>query len=334
MSKRVSMKNIAQELGVSVALVSYVLNGKFTNRINVETADRIRDLAHKYNYTPNQIAKSLKTNKTYTLGLIVADISNIFYSEIAQHIENEAQNQGYNVIFASAFEDAIRFRSIIEVFVAKQLDGLILAVPEGAEKYIDLVEQSGIPYVIIDREFLAVDATKVINIDNYAASAQVVKHLYEAGFKRPAAISLQSSLRHLIARNLGFTASINLYYGSKAFLYEIVEKKLEDSIENVIINAIEQDKVDVLYFLTNRIAMAGLAVLSKHNIAVPNQVAVVCFDQAEAYKIFKTPLTYVKQPIAEMSKEAVKQILNFDVKTNKSKFATELIIQKSSIKND
>lgn len=332
-NKKVSMKNIAQELGVSVALVSYVLNGKFINRINIHTADRIRTLAIKYNYTPNQIAQSLKTNKTYTLGLIVADISNIFSSELAQYIEMEAHNQGYNVIFASAYEDAMRFKSIVEVFVAKQLDGLILAVPAEADVYLDIVERSGIPYVIMDREFTSIDPHKFINIDNYAASAEVVTHLFESGFKRPAAITLQSSLKHLNDRNLGFVESVNKRYNSEFFLYEIPEKRLIDSIEQIIMHAIEQDKVDVLYFLTNRIAMAGLAVLSKNNIEVPDQVGVVCFDQADAYTVFKTPLTYVKQPIAEMSKEAVTQILNPNYVKNKNKFSTQLVIQKSTLLN-
>src|SRR5690606_35989341 len=144
MSKKVSMKDIAAELGVSVALVSYVLNGKMTSRINVETADKIRRLATKYNYRPNQIAKSLKSRKTYTIGLIVADISNLFYSSIARFIEEEANQHGYNVLFGSAYEDTKRFSSLLDVFIAKQVDGLILAVPDGGEVFLPLLQQVNI----------------------------------------------------------------------------------------------------------------------------------------------------------------------------------------------
>src|SRR5690606_13771297 len=112
MSKKVSMKRIATELGVSVALVSYVLNGKMTNRINEDTAKRIRDLAEKLNYRPNQIAKSLKNSKTYTMGLIVADISNSFYSHLARCFQEEANTHGHNLIVGWAYEDPKRFENI------------------------------------------------------------------------------------------------------------------------------------------------------------------------------------------------------------------------------
>lgn len=329
MAKKVSMKDIAKELGVSVALVSYVLNEKFTNRINADTAERIRKLAEKYHYTPNQIAKSLKSNKTFTLGLVVADISNLFYSEIAQHIEHEAQLQGYNVVFASAYENAKNFKSIVDVFISKQVDGLILAVPEGADPYIQLVEASGIPYVIIDREFEGVDPNKIINIDNYKASQEVVRHLHTQGFKKPAAVALKSNLNHLIFRKMGFVDCIKSLYDSDAFFYEISEKKLEEEVEDIILKGIQEEQIDVFFFLTNRIAMVALAVLSKYQIAVPQTVGVVCFDEAEAYKIFKTTVTYVKQPLEEMSKAAVNRVLNTQA-TGKSKFSTKLIVHQST----
>lgn len=331
MAKKISMKDIAQELGVSVALVSYVLNRKFSNRISVDTAEKIRKLAKKYNYTPNQIAKSLKNNKTYTIGLIVADISNLFYSEISRHIEEEAQSLGYNVVFASAYEDPNRFESIVDVFLSKQVDGLILAVPEGADKYLSKVEQSGIPYVSIDREFENIDPSKIINIDNYKASASVVQHLHENGFKKPCAIALKSNLNHLVARKKGFTETINLNYNAEALLSEISERTLEEEIEGVILKAIKEDKADAIYFLTNRIAMAGLAVLAKNNIAVPESVGVVCFDEAEAYKIFNTNLTYVKQPLIEMGVAAVQKIINQKSNNQNLKFSTTLIIKESTI---
>jgi len=330
MSQKVSMKSIAKELGVSIALVSYVLNGKLTHRISPATAERIRALADKYNYTPNQIAKSLKTNKTYTLGLIVADISNIFYSELAQHIEEEAQNHGYNVIFASAYEDSEKFKSILDVFVAKQVDGLILAVPAGADIYIQSVDQAAIPYVIIDREFEGIDPIKIININNYEASASVVHHLYTAGFKRPGAIALKSDLLHLKDRKTGFIDSVAQYDYDQSFFYEIAEKELEEKIEDCILNAIKIDKVDSLFFLTSRIAMAGLAILAKYNVRVPKEVGVVCFDESHAYKIFNTPLTYVKQPLEEMSKAAVHLLINSITPEAKLNFNTQLIIKEST----
>lgn len=89
MRRKVSLKDIAQKLNVSTALVSYVLNDKFTDRIHPDTARRIKNLAEELEYHPNQIAKSLKNNQTFTIGLIIADISNLFYSSIARVIKKQ-----------------------------------------------------------------------------------------------------------------------------------------------------------------------------------------------------------------------------------------------------
>src|SRR3990170_7821821 len=99
MFKKTSLKDIATKVGVSTALVSYVLNNKKEGRISKEVAVKIKDAAREMNYRTNQIAKSLKTNKTYTIGLIVADISNPFFSALARIIEDEADKLNYTVIF-------------------------------------------------------------------------------------------------------------------------------------------------------------------------------------------------------------------------------------------
>ncbi len=331
MSKKVSMKDIATELGVSVALVSYVLNGKFTNRINVETAEKIRKLAKQHNYRPNQIAKSLKSSKTYTIGLIIADISNLFYSYIAHFIEEEANKQGYNVVFGSAYEDPERFASILDVFIAKQVDGLILAVPEGGEKYLERVKEVSLPFVVLDREFAELDRSMIVNIDNYGASKVVVEHLQQQGFTKTAAIALKTNLKHLQARKEGFMETSSQALGLREPLfYEVLEKDLEQEIERIILHAVQVEKVDSLYFFTNRIAMAGLAVLARFDIAVPEQVAVVCFDEADAYKIFKREITYVQQPLKEMSQMAVQKILDPEIRTLKKIFQTKLIVKEST----
>src|SRR6188472_3049568 len=113
MKNKISLKDIAEKVGVSVTLVSYVLNNKMEGRINKDVAQKIRDTAKKLNYHTNQIAKSLKTNKTNTIGLIVADISNPFSSGLARIIEDEADKQGYTVIFGSSDEKPLRFENLL-----------------------------------------------------------------------------------------------------------------------------------------------------------------------------------------------------------------------------
>ncbi|MCH5715298.1 LacI family DNA-binding transcriptional regulator [Niabella hibiscisoli] len=140
------LKDIAREVGVSVALVSYVLNNRFENRINKDVAEKIRTTARRLHYQPNQIAKSLKTNKTFTIGLVVADISNPFSSGLARIIEDEGAKYGYTVIFGSSDEDLVKFETLTNAFINRQVDGLILLPPAGSEPLLLRLQQMRFPF--------------------------------------------------------------------------------------------------------------------------------------------------------------------------------------------
>lgn len=329
------MKRIATELGVSVALVSYVLNGKMTNRINEDTAKRIRGLAEKLNYRPNQIAKSLKNSKTYTMGLIVADISNFFYSHLARYIEEEANTHSYNLIFGSAYEDPKRFENILHILIARQVDGLILAIPEGAEHCISYLNEIEIPFVLIDREFPEFEKITTINLDNFKSSKSVVSHFLSQGFKRLGAVGLSTHLHHLQERKRGFVETgLASLPADAVYSYDIAENRLIDEIEQVITSAINHDRLDAICFFTNKIAMAALPVIVKLGLRVPDDIAIVCFDEAEAYKLFFCPLSYVRQPLQAMSNLAVSYLTDNEqrLRGNHIKFDSDLVINSSSLR--
>src|SRR5690554_4820603 len=118
MKKKISLKDIAKEAGVSTALVSYVLSGKEKEaRVGQEIADVVRKIAKDLNYQPNHIAKSLKTGRSYTIGLIVADISNPFFANVARNIEDEAKNDNYTAIFGSSDEKPEKLRDLLDVLI-------------------------------------------------------------------------------------------------------------------------------------------------------------------------------------------------------------------------
>src|SRR2546423_9040838 len=148
MRKKTSLKDIAERVGVSTALVSYVLNNQKEGRISKTVAQKIRDTAKQLNYSTNQIAKSLKTNKTYTIGLIVSDISNPFSSSLARIIEDEAEKNNYTVIFGSSDESAERSWKLINVLLNRQVDGFIIASAENAESQIVYLKENEIPFVL------------------------------------------------------------------------------------------------------------------------------------------------------------------------------------------
>lgn len=314
--KKIALKDIARELGVSTALVSYVLNDKFTNRINPETARRIRDLADELQYHPNQIAKSLKNSKTFTIGLIIADISNLFYSGIARVIEDEAKKHMYNVIFGSADENPEKFKDLIQVFVSRQVDGLILASPEGSEEQLQYLKEKNIPFVLIDRYFPALSSLDTVIIDNYRASYDAVEHFAERGYKYPVMINLTSGLAHLIDRSNGFRDASLKHFGKNNYhIVEIQEEALSERIEEVISELLPASSpVDSVFFSTNKIALEGLAVLAKLQKKIPQELGVICFDEADAYKLFSTSVSFVKQPLDQIGREAVEILLERGVR--------------------
>ncbi|HEV7622436.1 MAG TPA: LacI family DNA-binding transcriptional regulator, partial [Flavisolibacter sp.] len=148
MRTKVSLKDIAQKVGVSTALVSYVLNNQKVDRINKQLAQKIKETAIELNYRTNHIARSLKTNKTFTIGLIVSNISNPFSSALARIIEDEAGQQNYTVLFSSSDENEHKSLKLINVFLDHQVDGLIIAPTENAASQLSLLIENEIPFVL------------------------------------------------------------------------------------------------------------------------------------------------------------------------------------------
>src|SRR5690606_5499858 len=130
--------------------------------------------AAELNYQPNQIAKSLKSGKSFTIGLIVADISNPFFANIARTIEDEAKKDNYTVIFGSSDENAEKSKDLIDVLVKRQVDGFIIAPTENSETQIEYLIKANIPFVLIDRYFPGIESNYVVT-DNHQAAYDATK---------------------------------------------------------------------------------------------------------------------------------------------------------------
>ncbi len=333
MRKRVSLKDIANELGVSTAIVSYVLNGKYEGRISDIKANQIKDMAKKLNYFPNQIAKSLRKERTLTIGLIIADISNFFYSNIVRYIENESKRYNYNVIFGSTDENADKFNELVQVMLSRQVDGMILAAPKGTEDTLGYLRDQGIPFVLIDRYFPLVTDINTVGINNYQTSYAVVEHIARNSYKKPAMVTLHTELFHMQERTAGFkNASMELLGIKEPKVVEIKEEALSEEIEDRMLGLLKEG-VDLVYFSTNKIAMKGLAVLVRHNIRVPEEMGIVCFDEADAYHIFNTSITFVKQPLQQIGKVSVEvliSLINGDHSAKSIVLDTQIVAHNSS----
>ncbi|OJU52587.1 MAG: LacI family transcriptional regulator [Bacteroidales bacterium 45-6] len=330
MKKRVSIKDVALHVGVSTALVSYVLNNKKEGRISKEAAAKIRQAAIDLNYVPNQIARSLKSQKTNTIGLIVADIANPFSSQIARIIEDEAQKNGYSVIFGSSDESADKTQNLIFLLLNRQVDGFIVALPENAEKQLNYLAGIDIPFVLFDRYYPEVE-TNFVAIDNYKAASQAVQHLMANGRKQIGIVTYQTGLHHLSERKRGATDLIQ----NTSLEVNVRIDHLKEDVDAGIDRLLKLDTpVDALFFTTNLLAISGLKYLNELGVKVPEQIAVVGFDETDAFDLFYSPVTYVKQPMEQLASQSLRLLLDaIDNPGAKQGVVidTELVVRKSSV---
>lgn len=332
--KKASIKDIARIAGVSVATVSYVLNKKEGQRISVETKKKIFEVAETINYTPNRMARSLKNNRTKLLGLIVADISNEFYSTIARNLEDNALKLGYTLIIGSSDENAEKFEKLIELFSQQQVDGMIVAPVAGSEDSLLKLINKNYPVVTIDRYLKGVNVPGII-VNNREIAESTTSILLEKDFDKIIYVGYDTKLQHLLDRQQGFDASISESH--KNIAVERIKVGLDnitEEIHNQLANALgKNSKNTALYLSSNKLAVAGLSYLIKNNIKVPQDVSVLAFDETEAYKLFPTEITYVKQPLEQMTDEAIKlldlQINEYSNTSKKITLSGDLIIKKS-----
>ncbi|MDQ6844000.1 MAG: substrate-binding domain-containing protein [Bacteroidota bacterium] len=336
MKKKVSLKDIASKVGVSTALVSYVLNNKKSGRIRKEVAQKIKETAVELNYRTNQIARSLKLKKTFTIGLIVADISNPFFSSMARIIEDEANKKNYTVIFGSADENADKSFKLINALLDRQVDGFIIAPAENAESNAMYLKNHDIPFVLIDRYFPELE-TNWVSLDNHKAAYTGVQHLIRGGNTRTGLVTYHTNLYNLQERKRGYEDAMkaNEILVNKTWIKEILfvnnmKHLVEEAVSDLLSLSVP---VDSILFTSNILAMYGLKYIHAKGIKIPDDLSIVTFDEMDASDLFYAPLTYLKQPIQEMGKIATKILLeNIDEKKEivQVKLDAELVIRKST----
>lgn len=336
MIKKVSLKDIAEKVGVSIALVSYVLNNKKEGRIGKEISEKIRTTAKKMNYRPNLVAKSLKSNRTKTIGLIVADIANPFSSNIARIIEDEAEKNGYTVIFGSSDEKVERFERLLEVFMDRQVDGFIIAPVAQSEKHIETLQKNKVPFVLIDRYFPDLKVNGIM-IDNFKASYDAVMHLIETGCKRIGIVAFKTSLLHLKDRKRGYKAALKKggILLSNDYIKEVAIDITTGEEVNKAINDLLSlpDKADAILFASNKISTIGLKYLNGLKLKIPEELSVVSFDQSDAAEVFYAPVTHIHQPLQDIGQQAVKRLLESfdnDKQMAQLQLQAKLVIRKST----
>ncbi|GAB3998267.1 LacI family DNA-binding transcriptional regulator [Spirosoma daeguense] len=312
-TKKVSIKDIAQQAGVSTALVSYVLNGKEKeSRVGQEIAIKIRQIAKELNYQPSYLAKSLRSGKTQTIGLIIADISNPFFANIARIVEDEAKKNGYTVIIGSSDETADKSWDLINVFLNRQVDGFIIVSAESSDEQVNYLNEKNVPFVLLDRHFPEIP-TDFVSLNNYKAALDAGLHLVENGYRSIGLIGYKSGLFHMKERIRGYRTALqqNGIAFRPEWLSEVGFDNLEQEVKAGIDDMLASDSpIDALIFATYRLAISGLKYINALGLKVPENLAIVSFGQAEAFDLYYCPITYLQQPMDDLGNMAVSVLVN------------------------
>jgi LacI family transcriptional regulator len=311
MKNKVNIKDIAKQLGVSASLVSFVLNGKSKEmRISDEMTSRVLEYVKNTNYKPNYNAKSLRTGKNRTIGLIIADISNPFFAQLARFIESEASKRNYRVIFSSSDEQNEKFASQLEFLKYGQVDGFILTPPIGSEKELLILSEQKIPFVLVDRIFNNVDAHSII-IDNYNAAYSATMRLIAMKRKNIALLNVNNELITMQDRTKGYTDAL---LASGLEINTALVKHLKFSHQKKLVMKSIKEVIDSgaegILFTTNKLGVTGIECIHELDLRIPENLAIVSFDDADVYKISSISISAIQQPLKEMSKEAVRILVN------------------------
>lgn len=291
-----------------MALVSYVLNGKEKeSRVGQEIATKIKQIARELNYQPSHLAKSLRSGRTHTIGLIIADISNPFFANIARVVEDEAKRYGYTLIIGSSDENADKSRDLLNVLINRQVDGFIIVSSEDSAEQVQELKEKSIPFVLLDRYFPEIQ-TNYVSTDHYRAAYDAGRHLITNGYARIGMIAYQSKLFHMQERIRGYMDALkdNEMPFQKAWLKKIRFTHIESEVKAAIDELVAAEPpVDALIFATYSLAINGLKYINELRLRVPDDLAIVSFGQAEAFDLYYCPITYLKQPIGLLGQTAV-----------------------------
>jgi LacI family transcriptional regulator len=293
-----SIKDVAKEAGVSIATVSRVLNS--INVVNEDTKKRVEEAIEKLSYRPNIVARSLKTHRTSTIGIIIPDISSAFYPEIVRGAEDVANIYEYNIILCNTDLDPEKEMEYLNVLKEKMVDGVIYMSNSLESKTIELIKKLQMPTVLVE----TTDEEKTfpsVTIDNEKAAYEATKYLIKKGNKR---------IAYLGAREDKINAGAIRYLGYKKALRESGVELDKDIVSLRGLKAhsgyegmkviIAKSKPDAVFCASDEVAMGAINALREANLRVPEDVNVMGFDNIDSAAIFYPKLTTISQPMYDM----------------------------------
>lgn len=314
--KRITIRDVAREAGVSVTLVSFVMNakrdkdGRLDCPVNPETAKRVLSVAQRLGYRRNFAAASLRSGRSNTIAVIPNDISNKFFAGISRCIEEEANKSGYTVFFASSEESADRLTNVIDAVLAHNVDGLIVAPCTNGESALARALDGKVPVVLLDRDIEDLDTVGKVLLDDVAAGQMATQLLIDNGYRNVEMISYTLGISSLSERENGYRKAMmdNEVY-DKARVHYTTYATAADDIENVIKDAVKRG-VDGLFLPTYSLSAQVLTAMKKLGLKTPQDLAIVGFDESDIYSLYETTVSHIVQPLKELGEKSVEVLID------------------------
>lgn len=332
--KKISLSEIAKKLNVSPTTVSFVLNGKSKEqRVSDEVVKKIQKYIEKVGYKPNTFAQGLRTGKSKIIGLMIEDISNPFFANVAKHIEDRAYQDGYKIMYCSTHNNPAKAADLIKMFKDCRVDGYIIAPTDDMADEIKSLLKDKEKVVLFDRYFKDIPADYIV-VNNEESCVQAVSHFVTNGFKNIALITTASLQSQMADRLKGYTKAIKRN-GLKLFIKKIRYSEdpalISEEIERFLrVNL----TIDAILFATNYLAINGLSVIQKLGFKIPKDIAVISFDDHVLFQFYNPPITSITQPVAQISESVINTLMrklsNAKSQQNCIEIPTSLILRQSS----
>jgi LacI family transcriptional regulator len=322
MFESVTIKDIAKALGVSASTVSRAMNGSY--EIGHDTKKLVLEYAEKMNYRPNPIALSLKEQKSHSIGVVVCEVANDYFSQAINGIESIAYNRGYHVIITQTHESFDRENANVKHLLSRHVDGLLVSLSAqttDTSQYKYLLDK-GFPIVFFDRAAADLETHKVV-ADNFKGAFEATETLIKAGHKLIAHLTNSNNLLISRERLDGFKYALekyNIEFNPDYVKYCNHGGKVIDEVETALHELLNTaSRPDAIFSGSDKLTISCMSILKKLQLNIPEDIALAGFTNSDVVQLFDPPLTVVRQPAFQMGQIATELL----IKTIESKWPVE-----------
>ena len=327
MRNKTTLKQLAAELNLSISTVSKALKNSY--EINEKTIARVQALAKKYNYRPNRMALSLKSNETKTIGVIIPNILNYFFSKVLLGIEEEANSNGYQIIICLSNNQFQKEADSLQLLSDGSVDGFILSIARETQtkqlnSHFKKIINEGYPIVMFDRVSEKIECDKVV-IDDFKAAYDATKYLLSQGRKKIALISTINDLNIGKYRINGYKKALkdNIVNRNEELIIIINNKKEYNKVINKLFD--DHNDLDGIFATDNVSAITALKIANLKGLKVPENIGVIGFSDNKISRLSFPTLTTVSQNALDIGKNATKMLIERLKNGTSEEFKTKVI---------